>query len=122
MRNEHGQWSGSRSASARAEAEPVPQVSLGVARGALETCDDGGNCYHVILVYENLPSVSGGYTVSFDAGSFAGCAHSRTRTGVNISGDGRYDMRSWYGSGCYGEPVRWTVSGGGQTYKATVPW
>lgn len=130
VRNEHGDWSNSSaSKSQKAGADPTPPVSIGVERGGPETCEGGGSCNHVVLTYENLPSVSGGYDVSYEAGSHSGCYMSRPDSGsgnrydnLNLSGTGTWESPAWYGTGCGGEPVTWTVQGGGETYTGTGNW
>src|SRR5699024_8643414 len=127
LRNEHDQFSGSKSASATAEKKPAPPVSIGVDTGRQEVCSDGGVCYRVVMTYENLPKVSGGYDLSFQAGpSSGGCSMSRpdsdsgaAYSNQGISGDGRWEAPSWYGIGCDGETVTWTAVGGGKTYQGS---
>ncbi|MBZ2195232.1 Ig-like domain-containing protein [Occultella gossypii] len=131
VQNQYGQWSsGSASRSQRAEADPTPPVSIGVDRGGRETCEGGGTCYHVVLTYANLPAVSGGYDVSFVASRpGGGCSMSRPDSGsgsaynnLNLSGTSSWSAPSWYGAGCGGATVTWTVQGGGQTYTGSGTW
>ncbi|HLS13517.1 MAG TPA: hypothetical protein VK095_03305, partial [Beutenbergiaceae bacterium] len=121
--NNHGQTSDSVSESRQAEADPTPPVTLGTDRGPTTTCDTGGTCRYIVLTYEDLPSVSGGYDVTFETQGSTNCSNTFTRSysGVSISGSGDHQFDSYYGTSCDGD-VEWTLTGGGETYTGSGSW
>ncbi|TDE89965.1 fibronectin type III domain-containing protein [Occultella glacieicola] len=128
VRNQHGQWSsGSASRTERAEEDPTPPqpppVVIGADRGAGATCDGGGSCAHVVLTYQNLPAVSGGYHAVFTVSS-SNCGNTFTRDYDGVAaggGDGRWQSGGYWGTSCRGT-VTWTLTGGGNRYSGSSGW